>query len=99
MALTRSRRRKLSSLYQQRTSSASEWSLGLALPVKKPRAWLDHGISGICCSVSQARDRASQEDTHPAYTESTIRARLKLLLITLKPLIPCSAAQRLASST
>src|SRR6266446_8929304 len=65
-ALTRSRRRKLSSLYQQCTNLASERLWGLALPVKKPCAWLDHGISGISCSVNQARDRASDAERPPS---------------------------------
>src|SRR5205814_3771405 len=97
--LARSRRWKLSSLYQQRTSSSSEKSPGCPRAVMKPRAWLDHGMSGICVFVNHWRERASDTERQPAQTGSTIRARLKLLLKAAKPANPCDAAHAFASST
>src|SRR5450755_2158367 len=97
-AFARSRRKKLSSLYQQRTSSGSERSSGRARPVKKPRAWLDQGNSAIPVFVNHARDAASEALRQPAHTGSTMRAELKLLLSATKPVIPCCFAQAFAAS-
>src|SRR5437867_2072122 len=66
-SFTRSRRLKLSSEYQQRTSSASSVLSGAARPGrKKPRAWLDQAKSGILFFVNHARDSASDAATQPA---------------------------------
>src|SRR5262249_29683289 len=51
---TRASRLKLSSLYQHRTSSASDRSSGRARPVKNPRAWLDHDSTGIWVRVRKS---------------------------------------------
>ena len=80
------RRLKLSSLYQQRTSSGSSSLSGWARPsTKNPRAWLLHASNAICVRVSQARDSGSLALTHPFQGGSIIRARLKLLLTTVNP--------------
>src|SRR5947199_10868666 len=87
-SLTRSRRRKLSSAYQQRTNSASPVFSGAALPGrKKPRAWLDQAKSGISVRVSQARESSSEALMHPGHGAATRRAREKLLLTAAKPVL------------
>ena len=68
------------------SGEAVEIMTGAALPsMKNPLAWLDHASSGICVFVNHSRDSGSLAEIHPAHGASTIRARLKLLLTTLKP--------------
>src|SRR3954451_20309784 len=99
ISLARSRRWKLSSEYQQRTSSASSFRSGAALPGRKnPRAWLLQLSRGLCVRWNQARESGSAALMQPAQGGLTIRARLKLLLTTAGPTRPFFFAYSRASS-
>src|SRR3990170_711648 len=88
----RARRLKLSSAYQQRTSSRSSWKSGRARPLKNPRACEDHGTLAIPVFTCHDRNAGSDDARHPPHGASTIRARLKLLLTAENPCSPLALA-------
>src|SRR3954464_4259459 len=93
ISLTRARRWKLSSLYQQRTSSGSSVLSGGARPGgKKPGDWLDQAKSGVCVRSNHEREGGSEAVMQPAHGGLTMRAREKLLLTQAKPLLLFFAA-------
>ena len=87
-SLARFRRSKLSSLNQQRTRSGSAVNDGAVSSKKKPRACDDHGMMAILFVTSHCLYSGVLAAMQPAQGGSTMRAKLKLLLMALKPFLP-----------